>query len=203
MFRKINGFPCNTTCYDEWRLQRYQGILAADPTFWIYQQQTWFELSKGLALDLAATKCSRQFHNLIRFTAGRNGPVDPQNAYKSMCSRVCLESDAMHVEALEYSGCSCLELSTQKDEPSWTRDGDWCNFNTGRLVCDILGFCGLWDCSVDDFMCPRTEYNRRTVPYKGYGDCISAAGRGSGWELGTMVFTTVLTLFVSLFIYCS
>ena len=168
--RRFDGKPCNVSCYDEWRSLRYTGVLAADPSFWMYQKQTWFELSQGLALDLASTKCAQRFDNLIRFTAGRMGPVDAQNAYRSMCSRVCLESDNMHQNALDYSGCECMSLSTQPGSKSYRAPGDWCKHNTGRLLCDILGFCGVWECALDDFMCPRLEYNRRVIPYKGYGD---------------------------------
>ena len=98
--------------------------------------------------------------------------MDPQNAWKSMCHMFCKYSDQMHFDAMCYSGCSCLQLSTQKRDDSWTRDGDWCSHNSARMLCDILGFCGNWECRIDDFMCPRHEYNRKIIPLKGYGSCV-------------------------------
>jgi len=61
-FRRQEGLPCNTSCYDEWRQLRYEGILASQPTFWRYQSSSasFFSLSKGLALDLAVAKCARK-----------------------------------------------------------------------------------------------------------------------------------------------
>jgi hypothetical protein len=29
------------------------------------------------------------------------------------------------------------------------------------LVCDKLEFCGIWGCRLDDFMCPRYEWNKK------------------------------------------
>jgi hypothetical protein len=64
-FRRQEGFPCNASCYDEWRQLRYEGILASQPTFWRYQSSSasFFSLSKGLALDLAVAKCARKVMN--------------------------------------------------------------------------------------------------------------------------------------------
>ena len=110
---------CNLTMYKyDWRLQPYQvfflkfwermhclfsivtsfwqGYLANDPLFWRYQTQTFFVLTQGLALDLAVSKCKEQFENMIRFRAGRTGPVDVQHGYKAMCSKYCMESDLLH-----------------------------------------------------------------------------------------------------------
>ena len=57
---------------------------------------------------------------------------------------------------------------------SYKIEGDLCHHNSARLLCEILGQCGEWECTLQDFMCPRYEYNRRIIPYKGYGDCISS-----------------------------
>jgi len=61
------------------------------------------------------------------------GPVDQQQAYKAMCSDLCVESDAMHISALDYSGCSCLDLSTKPNQQSYSAPGDWCLQNTARM----------------------------------------------------------------------
>ena len=211
------GRPCNQTCYEDWRSQAYTGKLYSNPDFWMYQGVAFFELSKGLALDLAASRCARKFENLIKFRAGRSGPgdegqaqsrdrdnpdprgpefpqtvkapliglarnggwtVNEQDAFsRAMCTDVCQESDILHNQAIEYSGCTCLQLSTPESADSFTVLGDWCKRNSARLLCDILGQCGMWECTLEDFMCPRLEYNRKNIPYKGYGDCISASAR--------------------------
>lgn len=45
------------------------------------------------------------------------------------------------------------------------------------MLCEIHGLCGVWDCPMEDFMCPRYEYNRQFVFAAGggkMGDCISS-----------------------------
>ena len=39
----------------------------------------------------------------------------------------------------------------------------WCQRNSARMLCAIHGLCGVWDCPIEDFMCPRYEYNREFV----------------------------------------
>jgi hypothetical protein len=127
--------------------------------------------------------------------------VDELNAWKSMCSDVCVQNDQMHYDAMCFSGCNCLELSTQRTNPTWTRDGDWCSQNTARLLCDIIGFCGVWGCSISDYMCPRHEYNMRTIPLKGYGSCLrikgAAASRFSGGITTILVSTIAVVIAVA------
>lgn len=159
---------CNQTLYTQWAGQRYTGQLAADPTFWRYQRNDYFVLTQGLATDISVTKCSLGFSNLFTFAAGRSGPVTIQNAYRVMCSIPCLESDALHESAMEASGCSCRELSLEDD--------NYCKQNSARLLCDMLGFCGIWECRVDDFMCPRYEFNKKQIFMKGFGHCIRRKG---------------------------
>lgn len=102
-----------------------------------------------------------------------------------MCSDVCMESDVIHQLGMEASDCSCLDLSTD--------NGNWCQHNTGRLLCSQMGYCGVWECRIDDFMCPRYEFNKKQIFMKGYGSCIRpkghkgaveamvAAGEGGAW----------------------
>lgn len=163
---------CNTTAFNDWKQLTYKGPLKTDSSFWRYQTQTFFVLNNGLALDLAVSACSRLFDNLMTFKAGRMGPVDIQTAYKQMCNSLCLESDSLHQQALEYTQCSCLELSPQLDDASYTKEGMVCLQNSARLLCDKIGFCGIWNCRLDDFMCPRYEWNKKLIPYKGPGTCI-------------------------------
>lgn len=162
---------CDKNLYLQWRNLKYTGFLATEPSFWRYQAQTQFELTNGLALDFAVQKCRAKFENLIEFKAGRHGPVDPQNAWKSMCHMFCEYSDQIHYDAMCYSGCGCMTLSTQRGDASWTKDGDWCSHNSARMLCEIIGYCGIWDCKIDDFMCPRHEYNKEVISLKGFGNC--------------------------------
>jgi hypothetical protein len=132
-------------------------------------------LANGLALQLAYGKCVEYMLNLIEWKAGMTGPIDDITTWGVMCNKFCLENDNIHEVAMRVSGCSCLELSTQPGEVSYTMEGDWCHHNTGRLQCEILGFCGFWECSIEDFMCPRYEYNKRYITYAGPGNCASPA----------------------------
>jgi hypothetical protein len=171
---------CNVSKYTyDWSLATYQGKLRTDSDFWRYQKQTKFVLTNGLALQLAYSKCKAYMRNLIVWKAGRFGPIDDIHTRDVMCNKYCLESDRIHQEAIETSGCSCLALSTQPDESSYISPGDWCRHNSARLQCDDLGFCGYWDCRIDDFMCPRYEYNKRYILFAGKGNCKNSGSKFS------------------------
>jgi len=166
---------CNMTAYTAWANQIYYGTLAGDSSFWIYQTQPQIYLTNYLALQLAVRDCRRMLTSLTLGRAGKMGPVTIQDSYKIMCRPYCLQSDAMHEEAMAASGCSCLELSTQPTEPAYTSAGDWCEHNSARLLCSTIGYCGLWQCAEEDFMCPRFEWNKKYITYKGLGTCIRGA----------------------------
>ncbi len=72
-----------------------------------------------------------------------------------------------------------MQLSTPKNSPYYRFDGDFCHENSGRLLCDILGVCGDWECDLEDFMCPSHEFRRNFFLGYGLGDC-SAANRAVG-----------------------
>ena len=180
--RRSLDSTCDLSAYNRWKNQQYFGVLSTDSSFWIYQTQPQIVLTNGLALDLSHTFCNRLFLSLYYYRAGRMGPINIQDSYKIMCRPYCLEMDNLHQEAMATSGCSCLELSTQPDDPSYTAPGDWCTQNSARMLCDIVGYCGNWDCRIEDYMCPRYEWNKKMIPYKGPGNCI----RGSAsrrWSL--------------------
>lgn len=189
---------CDKELYYQWRLLKYEGYLATEPSFWRYQAQSQFQLTNGLALDFAVQKCKAKLENLKDFRTGRHGPVDPQNAWKSMCHMFCQYSDQIHYDALCYSGCTCMTLSTQRNEPSWTKDGDWCSHNSARMLCETIGFCGIWECKIDDFMCPRHEYNKKVVSLKGYGNCdrfaTHLAAASSGYSTISMIMLGVFSI---------
>lgn len=189
---------CNRTRFGEWRLERYQGQLQNDPKFWRYQTQAQFVLTNDLALQIAYGICRHNMKSLIDFKAGRLGPIDDQTTYDIMCANYCLENDIIHEEAMAISGCSCLELSTQPGEDSYHVIGDWCRHNTGRMQCDILGFCGIWECRIDDFMCPRYEYNKREIQFRGAGSCFNSAPTTFPWSA-----SHILVLLYALILYLS
>lgn len=191
---------CNLTLYQQWANERYVGVLSADVDFWIYQTQPQVVLTNGLALQLVVIYCKRQFTHLFYYKAGKSGPVTIQNAYKPMCSSYCLQSDLLHQRAMEVSGCDCLELSTQPSADSFTSSGDWCSHNSGKLLCDMLGYCGVWDCDISDFMCPRYEWNKKQIAYIGLGTCTSGAVSTNSfhqWKVfGLVLIVVVSTLLI-------
>ena len=190
--QNVFGSTCNMTAYDLWRARKYTGKLEFDPTFWRYQNQPQFQIKNDLALQIAYGMCRHRMKSLIDFKAGRLGPIDQQTTYDIMCLKYCLENDAIHESAMAASGCSCLELSTQPGESSYHEPGDWCKHNTARMRCDILGFCGFWECRIDDFMCPRYEYNKRAVQFKGLGSCKGSASKNL--NVRSSIIATILTV---------
>lgn len=67
----------------------------------------------------------------------------------------------------------------QPGDAQFTRAGQFCARNSGRLLCETLDRCGVWDCRLGDFMCPRHEFNKEWTRFRGFGDC-SAAPRRAG-----------------------
>ena len=175
----VSTAACDLASFTTWKDSAYRGILLSDPLFWRYQTQLQFVLSNGLALELAVAKCANRFKLLQNFKSGKGGPIDLQNVWKAMCTDECMQSDVMHQDAMTSTGCSCLELSTKEGVASYRVPGDWCLHNSAKMLCDLLGFCGIWGCRVDDFMCPRYEWNKMMIPYKGPGHCDRKANAAS------------------------
>lgn len=179
---------CDLDKYETWKNELYTGSLVADSNFWRYQTQRQIRLTNYLALELATAACQKKFDLLYYYLAGRMGPIDIQHSYKTMCRAECLESDSIHESGMAASGCSCLELSTPEDDPSYHIEGDFCLHNTARILCDRVGYCGVWDCRIDDFMCPRYEWNKKMIPFKGIGTCErGAAARSMYYSSGLAV----------------
>lgn len=186
--------PCNRTKYKEWQDTKYLGTLSDRESFWRYQTKQIFVLTNSLALQLAVAACKKRFLNLHKFKAGRQGPISIQDSYKVMCKDECTESDNLHQQAMEHSSCTCLELSTQEDEDSYTTEGDWCRHNSAFMLCEEIGYCGIWNCPIDDFMCPRYEWNKKSIPFKGMGHCIrGAAERSVSFSGGSIILSIILT----------
>ena len=95
-----------------------------------------------------------------------------------------------------------MALSTQRGEASWVKDGDWCSHNSARMLCEIIGFCGIWECKIDDFMCPRHEYNKKVISLKGYGNCdrfaTHLAAASPRFSSISVMILGVVTLFIIL-----
>lgn len=189
---------CKLKAYENWKLIVYTGLLVADPTFWRYQTQPQLVLTNYLALELAIQECSRQFDSLTLYLAGRMGPVHIQDAYKIMCRSYCLEVDNLIEEAMSVSECSCLELSTQKEDISYHIEGDFCTYNSARMLCNKLGYCGIWNCRIDDFMCPRYEWNKMIIEFKGPGTCVRGQGLGNTATKNT--FSTIHLSIIIIFV---
>lgn len=185
---------CNMTLYKIWLNTLYTGNLATDSSFWRYQTQKEIVLDNNLALQLAVQSCQKGFDDMQQFRAGKNGPVSIQDAYKVMCHSYCLESDRMHQAAMSISGCSCIELSTQPTDPSYKYVGDWCEENSARILCNTLSYCGIWNCRIGDFMCPRYEWNKKYIPLKAHGNCIRGAASPGGFTRTTILISIFATL---------
>ncbi|CAM9762729.1 unnamed protein product, partial [Ascophyllum nodosum] len=115
------------------------------------------ELSNGQALEVASSKCKVMMKTLRRDRAGRNGPVAGKDIYDVMCADECVLSDGMREEAISVTGCTCLQLTCDRGTPVW---GDLLYFISialCRILCEIFGQCGRWNCRIGDFMCPRYE----------------------------------------------
>lgn len=200
---------CNLTLYETWKSLEYTGLLATDPTFWMYQTQKQFVLTNGLALQLAVDACRLKFQLLKDFQVGRSGPINIQLSYKAMCSSVCLQNDVIHLDAMTYTGCSCDLLSTPPDNPAYHIKNDWCKHNSATILCEMTGYCGIWVCAQSDYMCPRYEWNKKIIFTKGLGNCdkhtiqvdpkvtSSAQSSVSSFSLSVSVLVTAAIMFAS------
>ena len=200
-FKSTGTFvACNTTKYNEWKALAYTGSLQHVSTFWIYQTQSnQILLTQELALALSLDSCKKSFRNLYDFEAGRNGPIDIQHSFKAMCTPTCLESDILIQSIMLYTSCSCLELSTQPNDMLYTSEGDLCQQNSARLLCELVGYCGVWQCNIGDFMCPRFEFNKKRIPLKNkLGSCVKISN-----EASKTTWRPILTLMYIFVTVCS
>lgn len=203
---------CNITRYREWYESDYTNYadlagerLSVDREvgFWgLTPSGTYFDytMSFGIVMDKATKLCRNSLKQRRVDTAGRHGDVHAYDIHESMCSDYCVDSDILHIEAMRQSGCNCLELSPQQTGDSavdayFSRQGEFCLENSGRLLCEVLDICGVWDCHLDDFMCPRHEYNRQHTRFQGLGDCSAAFSKFT-WNghrfLTTLTFVAAL-----------
>ncbi len=90
-------------------------------------------ISQGRVMDLSSIWCGEKLSELRLKDAGSHGPPTGMTYHDAMCERYCLASDWFRIQALESSNCTCLELSAQLNDISYTKEGDWSRKNTGLL----------------------------------------------------------------------
>ena len=186
---------CNITKYTVWRSNYYANpALANNVNFYKYQKVPGMKLLNGLALDLVTQACTSQFKTLYIYQTGKTGPVSSQNSFDAMCSSYCLENDYLHQQAMTTSGCTCLELSTQPNDPTYRFPGDFCLKNSARQLCNIIGTCGSWNCKLKDFMCPRYEYNKQYIKLRGVGSTCFSNSANLNFSMNITLYVTIIVL---------
>ena len=154
-------------------------------------------ITNGQAMAVAGILCRNSLIKLRLKMAGNHGPASDQEIHDEMCNKYCLANDRLRETAMQFSGCSCLDLSTAKDDLTYTAKGDWCLSNSGQILCDELERCGTWRCAIDDFHCRRREYNKQEVLLKGYGDqCNASFGLDMSPLHIIVFFVTVFVVFL-------
>ena len=156
-------------------------------------------LTNGQVMELTSERCRDALSLLTLNSAGEHYPIDEseQHVHDAMCSKYCMVSDRLREEAMILTGCNCLELSTHPHDLLYHKTGDFCLASSGRILCnEKIEWCGIWGCTLKDFHCPRREYNRKYIPF-----------RGNGWECGSGIVNLplspwhILSGIVGLFIF--
>ena len=206
---------CNITKYYEWfeepftELDQTYVVPATNLRWWditnYNQYGGQFVLKNGNAMEVLGTKCREYLKAINIGLAGQHGPVSEQAIYDVMCTEYCNYNDLLRVAALQYSGCSCMELSTKSHEIGYSRPGDWCRENSGKILCEELDRCGVWECQLEDFSCPRQEYNTINVELRGFASTDYAGpnrGYCSGADgiFGSLILSSVLGLLGSIYL---
>ena len=187
---------CNLTTYHEWyeapyedasqaaiietELMNYYSIRRDEIKTWEIMNfsldETQLEyrrgrgsVSNGQAMELSTEWCRSGLASLLTEVAGGHGPVSDQDLHEVMC-KYCFLSDEQRAHAMNASACDCLQLSTGPEDVAFVREGDFCQKNSGRLLCTAFPKrCSQEDCLLKDFNCPRREYDATHVPLKGLG----------------------------------
>ena len=153
-------------------------------------------LSNGQAMHIAEHFCRNEINGNIFDIAGKHFPIEQadQQVHDAMCSKYCLLNDSLRSTAMTQSKCTCLELSTQTNDLTFRRYGDFCHANSGDILCETKPeWCGTWHCSIEDFHCTRREYNRRKIPMRGYGSECSGSTKRNALQL--MLLAHLLLVF--------
>jgi len=91
---------------------------------------------------------------------------------------------------------------------------DWSNdatiWNSAKAITRIVGMSAftvvsdyenftIWDCRIDDFMCPRYEWDKKHIPLKGIGSCERGAAPRMSTP-GSMFSTAILVGLTAVFV---
>ena len=137
----------------------------------------------GQDMFIVSSMCESAVTLLTTRLAGKHGPVRQEDMEAIMCIQYCEDTDIMHLEAMSISGCTCAQLSSESHI-----ELDFCRQNSARYLCDYLGVCGEWNCKLEDYMCPRHEWDTK------YG-CSDAVSLQIGAT--SMVLVTLSLLLLS------
>jgi hypothetical protein len=143
--------------------------------------------------------CRQSLKGLELELAGKHIPILEHNIHNVMCSSSCLFGDKLRTLAMDISGCGCLDLSSKPGQDNFKVHGDWCAESSGQQLCEELGKCGEWKCSIGDFHCERNEYNRIFVPLKGFGNQCSGAMKAIGCSLFPPTASLLCVMLIVLF----
>lgn len=139
-----------------------------------------FILTNGQAIELTSVFCQESLRRLKLDLRGGFGPVADKDIHKVMCSTYCQLNDRLREEAMIQSKCSCLELSKGSESSQYFVEGDWCYTSSARILCAELERCETWNCNINDFHCPRREYDLKFIEGVGYGkECSDCSIRMS------------------------
>ena len=213
-----NSTECSLTTYNQWYESPYEDAAQANiieselMTYYSIRRdeaKTWeimeFDktqldfrrgrgsISNGQAMELSTEWCRSGLASLLTELAGGHGPVSDQNLHDTMCN-YCYLSDDLRNIAMNVSSCDCLQLSTVPEDLAYIREGDFCWKNSGYLLCEAFPKrCSQEDCLLNDFTCPRREYDAIHVPLKGLGgECSDAS------ILHSPMFLAIALLFLGL-----
>ena len=153
------------------------------------------QITNGQMMDISSVLCRESLTALKLELAGSHGPVSDQHVHVEMCNEHCLLTDSLRQIAMSYSGCNCVQLPSSSSEGYYLPlNKDWCEQNSARILCDELEICGQWICAMNDFHCPRRDYNAKEIPIKGRGDQCNNAIVIATNITPLLMFTTIWIL---------
>jgi hypothetical protein len=178
---------------DAWRIMNFDTEHDDFLTLYGGKRPESLNITLGQTMELSSAWCREIIYTINRANAGSHGPpssdrgnptVDNHGAFllavhDAMCSRYCLVSDALRADAIVESKCDCLELSTDRDDIAYTKEGDFCLKSSGHLLCNQIEHYShvCIQCELKNFACARREYDAVQLPLRGYGNECSAGTR--------------------------
>mmetsp|Transcript_17698 Transcript_17698/g.36736 ORF Transcript_17698/g.36736 Transcript_17698/m.36736 type:complete len:253 (+) Transcript_17698:197-955(+) len=205
---------CNMTLYNTWLKETYDNRFPLEKPVKSTQRPIFDGLAYDLggvkitnefAIDLLGTKCKQYLKAIDVGLAGKHGPVPDQAIWDVMCTEYCNYNDLLREFIIKKSGCTCMDFSTKSHEIGYSRPGDWCRMNSGKILCEELGRCGVWECQLEDFSCPRQEYNTINVELRGFATATAGvcAGVVGLFNPNVIMLSAALGLLGSMFLLMS